>query len=76
LLVSEQTGFVANKRWKPLVEKTQSLVHSVQQPSTWRGRSEYILLIGVGCEARKSPADAEVFFLDFPSPPETLLSLS
>ncbi|MGA8025018.1 MAG: hypothetical protein WCC18_13775, partial [Candidatus Acidiferrales bacterium] len=38
----------------------------VQQPSTWCGRSEQILLNQVGCEARKIPADAEVFFLDFP----------
>ena len=37
----------------------------VQQPSTWRGRSEQILLNPVGCEARKIPADAGVFFLDF-----------
>jgi hypothetical protein len=36
-----------------------------QQPSTWRGRSEQILLNQVGCEARKIPADAGVFFLDF-----------
>ena len=35
------------------------------QPSTWRGRSEQISLDEVGCEARKIPADAEVFFLDF-----------
>jgi hypothetical protein len=37
----------------------------VQQPSTWCGRSEPILLHPVGCEARKTPADAGVFFLDF-----------
>jgi len=37
----------------------------VQQPSTWCGRSEPILLHPVGCEARKIPADAGVFFLDF-----------
>src|SRR5277367_2083889 len=29
-------------------------------------RSEQILLHHVGCEARKTPADAGVFFLDFP----------
>jgi hypothetical protein len=36
----------------------------VQQPSTWRGRSEQILLIQVGCEAR-NPAVRGGFFLDF-----------
>jgi hypothetical protein len=36
-----------------------------RQPSTWRGRSEQILLNQVGCEARKTPAVGEVFFLDF-----------
>jgi len=35
------------------------------QPSTWRGRSEQILLHPVGCEARKIPAEGDVFFLDF-----------
>jgi hypothetical protein len=30
------------------------------------GRSEQIQLNQVGCEARNIPADAEVFFLDFP----------
>ena len=38
---------------------------TAQQPSTWRGRSEQILLNQVGCEARKIPAVAGVFFLDF-----------
>ncbi len=38
---------------------------SAPQPSTWRGRSEQILLKQVGCEARKIPAAEEVFFLDF-----------
>src|SRR5215469_13760430 len=37
-----------------------------QQPSTWRGRSEQILLKQVGCESRKIPAPGQVFFLDFP----------
>src|SRR5450432_4029082 len=50
-------------RWQ---RKPQSLGQSVQQPSTWRGRSKQILLNQVGCEARKSPAVAGVFFLDFP----------
>ena len=36
-----------------------------RQPSTWRGRSKQILLDQVGCEARKTPADGDVFFLDF-----------
>src|SRR5258707_8695300 len=35
------------------------------QPSTWRGSSEQISLAQVGCEARKIPAEGEVFFLDF-----------
>jgi hypothetical protein len=35
------------------------------QPSTWRGRSEQILLNQVGCEARKFPVEGDVFFLDF-----------
>jgi hypothetical protein len=35
------------------------------QPSTWRGRSEQISLNQVGCEARKIPAEGDVFFLDF-----------
>jgi hypothetical protein len=35
------------------------------QPSTWRGRSEQIALDQVGCEARKIPAEGDVFFLDF-----------
>ena len=34
-------------------------------PSQWRGRSEQISLGHVGWEARKTPADGEVFFLDF-----------
>jgi hypothetical protein len=41
-------------------------IERVQQPSTWRGTSEQILLNHVGWEARKSPAVAGVFFLDFP----------
>jgi hypothetical protein len=50
-------------RWQ---RKPKSLGQRVQQPSTWRGSSEQILLHHVGCEARKSPAVAGVFFLDFP----------
>src|SRR6202040_4054598 len=37
LLVSELTGFVAKKRWKPLGQ-------SSRQPSTWCGRPEQNLL--------------------------------
>jgi len=47
-------------------ENPKSLGQRVQQPSTWRGSSEQILLNHVGWEARKSPAVAGVFFLDFP----------
>src|SRR6476620_1313694 len=49
-------------RWE---KNPQSLGPCVQQPSTWRGRSEQTSLHQVGCEARKTPASAEVFFLDF-----------
>jgi hypothetical protein len=35
-------------------------------PSPWRGRSEHISLDHTGWETRKTPAAAEVFFLDFP----------
>jgi len=41
------------------------ILEGVQQPNTWRGSSEQILLRQVGCEARKSPAVGGVFFLDF-----------
>lgn len=40
--------------------------NNVQQPSTWYGRPEQILLNQVGCETRKIPPNASVFFLDFP----------
>ena len=36
-----------------------------QQPSPWRGRSEQISFIQMGCEARKLPAPGRDFFLDF-----------
>jgi hypothetical protein len=45
--------------------KARALGGNTQQPSTWCGRSEQILLKQVGCEARKNPAVAVVFFLDF-----------
>jgi hypothetical protein len=35
------------------------------QPSIWRGRSEQISLAQVGLEARKIPAEGDVFFLAF-----------
>src|SRR3984957_5077389 len=35
-------------------------------PSPWRGRLEHISLDHMGWETRKTPAAAEVFFLDFP----------
>jgi hypothetical protein len=38
----------------------------LKQPSTWRESSEQLLLNHVGWEARKSPAVAGVFFLDYP----------
>jgi hypothetical protein len=44
----------------------KSLGQNSQQPSTWRGSSAQILLNQAGCEARKTPADGGVFFLDFP----------
>jgi hypothetical protein len=34
-----------------------------QQPSPWRGRSEQISFIQMGCEARKLSAAGEIFFL-------------
>jgi len=49
-------------RWE---KNLKSLGYSVQQPSTWCGRSEQILLNQVGCEARKRPAVGDVCFLDF-----------
>jgi hypothetical protein len=49
-------------RWS---RKPKALGPSAQQPSTWRGRSEQLSLDQVGCEARKIPAEGEVFFLDF-----------
>src|SRR6266852_6752479 len=49
-------------RWEKNLEP---LGQSAQQPSTWCGRSEQILLHRLGCEARKASAGGEVFFLDF-----------
>jgi hypothetical protein len=37
-----------------------------QQPSSWRGKSEQISFIQMGCEARKLPASGEIFFLTSP----------
>jgi len=36
-----------------------------QQPSPWRGRSEQLSFVQMGCEARKLAATGEIFFLDF-----------
>jgi hypothetical protein len=47
-------------------EKPKPRGRIAPEPSTWCGRSEQIQLNQVGCEARKIPADAELFFLDFP----------
>src|SRR5260370_20682282 len=58
-------------RWAAKQEKLQPLewcfflTSPFIEPSTWRGRSEQILLHSVGCEARKTPAVGVVFFLDF-----------
>jgi hypothetical protein len=46
-------------------ENPNRWANRAQEPSTWRGRSEQILLKQVGCEARKTPAVGVVFFLDF-----------
>jgi hypothetical protein len=37
-----------------------------QQPSPWRGRSEQISFVQMGCEARKLAATGEIFFLTSP----------
>ena len=42
------------------------LRHIAQHPSPWRGSLEQISLDYTGWEGRKTPADAIVFFLDFP----------
>src|SRR6202030_932244 len=41
------------------------LGHCARLPSPWRGSSEQISLDPVGWEARKTPAEGDVFFLDF-----------
>ena len=66
LLVSEQTGFVANRAMKTAGRENPNRGVAGPRNRAWSGRSEQILLNQVGCEARKIPADAEVFFLDFP----------
>jgi hypothetical protein len=45
--------------------KPEPLCNRTQQPRPWGGGPEQILLNQPGCEARKIPADAVVFFLDF-----------
>jgi hypothetical protein len=64
-------GFGTNRHrcdeaMKTADREPKSLGQNSQQPSTWRGSSAQILLNQVGCEARKTPADGGVFFLDFP----------
>jgi hypothetical protein len=49
-------------RWQ---RKPKPRGHMAPQPSTWRGSPEQISLDQVGWEARKSPAEGDVFFLDF-----------
>ena len=49
-----------------IIQKSQPRGHIGQQPSTWCGWSEQILLNQVGCEARKRPAVTDVFFLTSP----------
>jgi hypothetical protein len=65
LLVSELTGFVANKRWKPPVEKTQTAgpqctptEHMVRQVKTHLVRSS-------GLRSEKNSSRRGVVFLDF-----------
>ena len=55
---------VARSSW--IIQKSQPRGHIGQQPSTWCGWSEQILLNQVGCEARKRPAVTDVFFLTSP----------
>ena len=67
LLVSEQTRLRCEEAMKTAGRENPNrwaTVSSNRAPGA--GRSEQILLIEVGCEARKLPAGAEVFFLDFP----------
>ncbi len=65
LLVSELTGFVVKKAMKTAGRETQTTGLLARQPSTWRGRSEQISLVHVGCEARDIRAEGDVFSLDF-----------
>jgi len=44
-------------------ENQKRLATTSQQPSPWRGPSEQISFIQMGCEARKLPAAGEIFFL-------------
>ena len=71
VLVSELTGFVAEHANETRCERKPKLLGRAQEPSTWCGRSEQILLNQVGCEAEKASASGVVFFLDF-SPYRTI----
>jgi hypothetical protein len=51
---------------KTVGKKPKSLGHCALHTESMGGRSEPISLDQVGWEARKTPAAAEVFFLDFP----------
>jgi len=61
-LVSERTGFVAPRRWKPLAEKTISAARTQQRPEIRERKAKTILLHGVGWTARKNPAAGKLFF--------------
>ncbi|MGA8983602.1 MAG: hypothetical protein WB470_13075, partial [Candidatus Acidiferrales bacterium] len=63
--VSERTGFVAKKRCKPLLEKTQTTGSHGPATEHMAQPVKNISLYQVGCEARKIPAEGDVFFLDF-----------
>src|SRR5215469_17973173 len=64
LLVSETDRLRCERAMKTAGrENPNRWAKHVQQPSTWCGRSNQILLIQGGCEARKIAAVGEVFFL-------------
>ena len=55
----------ASQRKAPSTQQSGVGFLVAPQPSTWHGRAEQISLDQVGCEARKIPAEGDVFFLDF-----------
>jgi hypothetical protein len=63
LLVSEPIGFVAKQAMKTAGRENPNrcATHSTQQPKTMARKARQILLNQTGCEARKTPAVAEVF---------------